>query len=150
MMRHFFTFARINKIGLEGDSRHDAMCALQMHITNWVVLVSQFVAQLAHVVNCGWWISVPTWTYYHLSTNHNSLHRRILAPNFFLQILLFYYLFLVWAKSHSILLSIPSYFPETVFGEKGMTRKQKKEPKKRDGYYKESRTAISRDVANKL
>ena len=61
----------------------------------WVILVphpkSQLCLQLVHVVSCGWWRSIPTWTYYHPSTNHYSSHEQVVgkvvvlgvAPEFF-------------------------------------------------------------------
>jgi len=41
--------------------------------------VAQLVPQLAHVVSCGWWRGVPTWTYHHPFINHNSLHGWVVA-----------------------------------------------------------------------
>ena len=38
---------------------------------------SQLCLQLAYVASCDWWKSVLTWTNHHLSTNHISLHGRV-------------------------------------------------------------------------
>ena len=62
----------------------------------------QLCPQLVYVVSYGWWRGAPTWTYHHPSTNHNSLHRRVVGkvvvlgvtPEFFKYLYLYIYIYI--------------------------------------------------------